>query len=86
MKHDEADSSTSAHPELPAETSDQSVVDVDVVVAAAAVVVAVAGLGFVVAVVVAVAAERTYVIAFVYELLDSSWPYYAFHSRPFQHS
>ena len=36
MKHDEVDSSTSAHPELPAETSDQSVVDVDVVVAAAA--------------------------------------------------
>ena len=86
MKHDEADSSTSAHPELPAETSDQSVVDVDVVVAAAVVAVAVAGLGFVVAVVVAVAAERAYVFAFVYELLDSSWPYYAFHSRPFQHS
>lgn len=84
MKHDEADSSTSAHPELPAETSDQFVVDVDVVVAAVAVAVAIAGLGFVV--VVAVAAERAYVFAFVYELLDSSWPYYAFHSHPFQHS
>ena len=84
MKHDEADSSTSAHPELPAETSDQFVVDVDVVAVAVAVAVAIAGLGFVV--VVAAGAERTYVFAFVYELLDSSWPYYAFHSHPFQHS